>query len=656
MNKKSLLVSIIAILLPAISFAGSWDGWIYQNPYPTSNTLLAVKFITPQKGWIAGEKGTILYTEDGGNSWEAQESGTEQDIKSLAFINDKQGWAVGNGGVIIHTENGGKTWTSQGDVRVSSLNKVFFVSEKEGWIVGNEATVLHTTDAGMHWNKQEIVIMRNIASIHFINPQTGWILAGDDVYRTKDGGRKWEKSAIDVKIQYPQATGGNKYIPILGQKMGPEWWEGDIYFTDEKNGWAVFGLWYISHTVDGGKTWQTNNVSFTVGKIVFSDKDNGCAIGTTALGTDDGGKTWKDRFGHKSAEDAGMAFWGLSYAGQKTWWVVGKIGYGQLYNSEDGGQKWEEKTRYGGSRDGYFFVDDKIGWDFGYDDKFVKSGIIKTEDSGHTWKVQKEFKDGIHIDFFFLNSKTGWIVGEETGRGRDFYKKLLLLNYFILRTDDGGKTWVTQLFKKSGKEFQLSDQLSDIFFINPDIGWAVGDNGLILHTKDGGTHWERQQSGTKSRLRRVQFIDGERGWAVGRKSTKVKGHDYYEYNISILHTDDGGEHWRVQWERKGEWSTMHDLYVIDENNIWAVGDISEYSGDGIIVHSSDGGKTWSESTEDLGGTYLRQLFFMDKNNGVVLTEKGSMLITTDGGKAWSKRRIPVRRHLWHVSELFNKSK
>ena len=78
MNKKSLLVSIISILLPAISLAGSFNGWIYQNPYPTSNTLLAVKFVTPKKGWIAGEKGTILYTEDGGESWEAQESVLEK--------------------------------------------------------------------------------------------------------------------------------------------------------------------------------------------------------------------------------------------------------------------------------------------------------------------------------------------------------------------------------------------------------------------------------------------------------------------------------------------------------------------------------------------------------------------------------------------------
>lgn len=88
MNKKQIFTSLavsvllLSILISAPSLAGSWNGWIYQNPYPTANTLLSVKFITPQKGWIAGEKGTILYTEDGGDTWEAQESGTEEDLKS----------------------------------------------------------------------------------------------------------------------------------------------------------------------------------------------------------------------------------------------------------------------------------------------------------------------------------------------------------------------------------------------------------------------------------------------------------------------------------------------------------------------------------------------------------------------------------------------
>ena len=95
MNKRYLIALLALILLssiPTITFAGSWNGWIYQNPYPTSSSLLAVKFVSRQKGWIAGENGTILYTEDGGRTWAAQESGTEKKVKSLFLsTNDKAG-------------------------------------------------------------------------------------------------------------------------------------------------------------------------------------------------------------------------------------------------------------------------------------------------------------------------------------------------------------------------------------------------------------------------------------------------------------------------------------------------------------------------------------------------------------------------------------
>ena len=36
------LLSILISFTPLRSFAGSWNGWIYQDPYPATNTLLAV--------------------------------------------------------------------------------------------------------------------------------------------------------------------------------------------------------------------------------------------------------------------------------------------------------------------------------------------------------------------------------------------------------------------------------------------------------------------------------------------------------------------------------------------------------------------------------------------------------------------------------------
>ena len=34
----------------------------------------------------------------------------------------------------------------------------------------------------------------------------------------------------------------------------------------------------------------------------------------------------------------------------------------------------------------------------------------------------------------------------------------------------------------------------DIHFINHRLGWVVGDNGLIVHSRDGGKTWQQQET------------------------------------------------------------------------------------------------------------------------------------------------------------------
>ncbi len=74
-------------------------------------------------------------TEDGGDTWEAQESGIEEDVMRVTFVNEKRGWAAGKNRTLIHFEDGGKTLVKQHKVNVP-LTKVFFLNGKEGWITG----------------------------------------------------------------------------------------------------------------------------------------------------------------------------------------------------------------------------------------------------------------------------------------------------------------------------------------------------------------------------------------------------------------------------------------------------------------------------------------------------------------------------------------
>ena len=44
-----------------------------------------------------------------------------------------------------------------------------------------------------------------------------------------------------------------------------------------------------------------------------------------------------------------------------------------------------------------------------------------------------------------------------------------------------------------------------IHFIDKSEGWAVGDDGVVWHSIDGGGNWERQKTGTRASLRGVHF-------------------------------------------------------------------------------------------------------------------------------------------------------
>src|SRR3954451_15701038 len=72
-------------------------------------------------------------------------------------------------------------------------------------------------------------------------------------------------------------------------------------------------------------------------------------------------------------------------------------------------------------------------------------------------------------------------------------------------------------------EHRSDATLHGVFFVDAKEGWAVGDDGVIRHSIDGGKSWEDQASGTRASLRGVYFLDESVGWAVGREERPFVG-------------------------------------------------------------------------------------------------------------------------------------
>ena len=76
--------------------------WIRQkNPFKQS--LRDVSFFNEKDGWAVGEEGLILQTTDGGMTWDRYASPTSNNLQDIHLLKNK-GWIVGEKGTILRSD------------------------------------------------------------------------------------------------------------------------------------------------------------------------------------------------------------------------------------------------------------------------------------------------------------------------------------------------------------------------------------------------------------------------------------------------------------------------------------------------------------------------------------------------------------------------
>ena len=258
------------------------------------------------------------------------------------------------------------------------------------------------------------------------------------------------------------------------------------------------------------------------------------------------------------------------------------------------------------------FVDSLNGWSIG-----DSSTIISTIDGGKSWIKQLNPDTNRSLNKIqFIDQNVGYIIGNDG---------------LILKSNNGGLEWLSI-------NSDYTYNFSDLSFVNKRIGWITGweetpqtRTGVILHTSDGGIHWEKQIEIISDFLfgstifMCIAFLNDSIGWAFGG--------DYAD-NFSTTYTyftNNGGDNWEIIGQCDP--GLLIDLDIVNVDTLWA--------GGFPFVISIDGGKNWKTSEDE------EQIIFpvdVSPVNGLkgwaihsnFISKENILMYTTSGGNNWQE--------------------
>jgi photosystem II stability/assembly factor-like uncharacterized protein len=289
-------------------------------------------------------------------------------------------------------------------------------------------------------------------------------------------------------------------------------------------------------------------------------------------------------------------------------WICGNNGV--IYNTNNGGIDWLEQISGESSiLKKIRFADSYNGWIIS-----EEGTVLKTTNGGLYWVRQFAVDSIIFNHLSVIDSQSAFIIGRTNS-----YK------FYLWKTLDGGVNW------NHLNLAQPIDQVTDITFINKNIGWyctanysAPFTNGRIYLTSNGGESWHLVLS-QGSLLRTIDFIDQNYGWCAG--------------DWKLFYTTNGGS----SWVERGLFPSHYfsKIKFVDTELGWIfemVFAVNENDSglDKGINFTSDGGHSWQHQFSYMTYRWIRDLCFVEKRIGWMILGNGStptssIIVTTNNG-------------------------
>ena len=294
------------------------EGWTDVLDRPAATSPLASRTLynglaqAGQRVVAVGQRGHIVYSDDGGKSWTQAVVPVSSDLVAVDFPTPELGWAVGHDGIILHTTDAGANWTRQLDGRELGQVLLDFYSAavKDGTIEPPEEAERLAGEAQLFADQGP---ENPFLSVFFENERQGFVVGAYNlILRTEDGGENWQPWLH--RVENPRAMHLYAIDQVDGEtwitgeqglllKLNPEEqrfiamqlpYEGTLFgLTGGPEGVIVFGLrGNAFHSNDAGLTWNKIETGLTVGLTSGSAAGEKIVLVSQAghvLGSMDGG-------------------------------------------------------------------------------------------------------------------------------------------------------------------------------------------------------------------------------------------------------------------------------------------------------------------------------------------------------------------------------
>ena len=320
-------------------------------------------------------------------------------------------------------------------------------------------------------------------------------------------------------------------------------------------------------------------------------------FGTVMISTD-GGTTWA--ISYVDTTNGNRNIYEGMFVSATTGLACGTDGL--LIKTTDGGINWTGLTS--GTVNDLWYID-MIDADTGYVCG-ASSTLLKTTDGGNTWnQIIVSGTSTTLYKIHFVDASTGYIGTGSSTVG------------YLLRSTNYGATWAAVA------GYTGTGTTRGIFFLDSDTGYVSNSLYQIWKTTDSGSNFTQLADFGTGTFYEIKFFDPSTGIAAG-----ADGQVYITTNYGAT------------WDST---NTSHN-----ESNVYGLG-LENYLGDasnilvcgqgGAIAQSNDLGVTWQPLSSVVTADDLREIDFLDLNNGYSVGGSISfsvILKTTDGGTTWTR--------------------